>query len=388
MSEKYHMVNWIDGMKIRKQHFVEQQHAVSQLHMQGVATQLNAINYGLLPPLSEDSSPSFKLDMKIEKTNTIHVKIYSCKAATPGGFLIDLGNENGQPRHFTRQLPDSLSETEQEERYMLVICADPFDFEEVGEPDPGEIPPRRPYIEPTYQLGLLPKQNAGEGSRVHNYGLFAVCIGEIIVHPSNIYMNEQYIPPCMAVCSTPSLIDIHTRFHQSLCTLETLCIRIVKKILAKEKQKFMLAVNVLKLSQDILSYLGPMLYRFNSSVRHAPPVKMFECIAGLGRLIKNSMDIRHGTGKEELINYFVEWCDLNQGQFESVVSRVVDHVYDHTNISEMADYCSHFLEEMTGLYAKLDELDYIGRKSGKDIFVKEDKRNPARKKNRINFLAQ
>lgn len=100
------------------------------------------------------------------------------------------------------------------------------------------------------------------------------------------------------------------------------------------------------------------------------------------------MDIHQGIGKEELINYFVEWCDLNPGQFENVISQVVDQVYDHTAISEAVDFCSRFLEEITGLYTKLDELDYIGRKPGKDIFVKEEKYTSTRKKKRINFLAQ
>ncbi len=372
-------------MKIRKQHFVDQQRALSQQLMRGVATQLTPLNYGLLLPSSQGEGPSCKLSITIENTDTIHVKVFRCKAATPGGFIIDIGSESGQPRHYTAAVPEEITETEQEQRYLLVLSADPFDPEEIGEPDPGEIPPRRPYIQPGSRLGLLPRKPAR--TALSDYGAFNISIGEIIVDAAGIQLNEQYIPPCMALYSSPMLIDTHTQFCRSLRKLETLCIRIIRKIAAKERE-YPLAVMVHQLSRDILSWLGTTLCRFQGALQWAPPVHMIEHIASLGRLIENSVAIYRGAGKEELINYFAEWCDLNQGQFEKVISRVVDHVYDHTAIAEAVDVCSRFLEEMTGLYAKLDELDYIGRRSGKDIFVKEEKRPPSREKKRINFLAE
>lgn len=385
MSEKYHMVNWVDGMKIRKQHFIDQQNAFNQQVMHGISTQLSAMNYGLLPPSPQDGRPSCKLNIEVENADMIHLKIFSCKAATPGGFIIDIGSESGQPRHYTKVIPANIRETEKEQRYLLVLSADPFNPEERGEPDPEEIPPRRPYIQPVYQLGLLPKKPAG--AAINGYGSFSISIGEVIVDSTHLQLNNQYIPPCMAVYSSPLLIDVHTQFYHSLRKLETLCIQIIRKILNKE-QEYRLAVIVYQLSKDMLAYLGTMLYRFNGPLRFAPPVYLIESIASLGRLIENSMDIHRGIGKEELINYLVEWCDLNQGQFENVISQVVDHVYEHTAISEAVNSCSRFLEEITGLYTKLDELDYIGRKSGKNIFVKEEKRTSTRKKKRINFLAQ
>lgn len=372
-------------MKIRKQHFVDQQRAFSQQLMRGVATQLTPLNYGFLPPSSQDDGPISNLNITIENTATIHVKVFRCKAVTPGGFIFDIGNASGQPRHYTTAVPEQIAETEQEQRYLLVLSADPFNPQEVGEPDPGEIPPRRPYIRPGSQVGLLPKKAAGAAQS--DYGFFNISIGEIIVDATGIRLNEQYIPPCMALYSSPLLIDAHTQFCQLLQKLETLCIRIIRKIVDRE-QEYPLAVMVHQLSRDIISYLGTTLCRFKGRLRYAPPVYMIEYIASLGRLIENAIAMRRGAGKEELITYFAEWCDLNQGQFEKVISRVVDHAYDHTAIAEAVDACSRFLEEITGLYAKLDELDYIGRRSGKDIFVKEEKHPPSHEKKRINFLAE
>src|SRR5699024_11610054 len=106
MTEKYHMINWVDGMKIRKRHFVDQQHAFNQRVMGGISTHLSAINYGLLSPSFQDSPSTFKLDIEIENTHTVHVNIFSCKAVTPGGFLIDIGNENGHSHHYSVSVPE------------------------------------------------------------------------------------------------------------------------------------------------------------------------------------------------------------------------------------------------------------------------------------------
>jgi hypothetical protein len=386
MKKKYHMVNWVDGMKIRKQHFIDQQNAFSQHVMQGVSAQLNAVNFGLAAPSLQHEEPYYKLNVEVENTDTIYVKVFSCRATTPGGFLIHIGAESGQPREFIIPIPEEAKEGEGERRYKLVLSASPFNPREVGEPDPEETPPRRPYVEASYQLGLLPLQ-AGEAEK-HDGGSLDLPIGEVTVNASGVHLNEDYIPPSMAVYSSPQLIEAHMQFYHSLRKLETLCVRIIRKIVNK-KQEYLLALIVQQLSEDILSYLGTMLYRFNGELRYAPPIRMVEHIASLGRLMRNSIDIHQGSGKEELINYFVEWCKINQGQFEKVISQVVDHAYDHTAISEAIGCSTRFLDEITDLYIKLDELDYIGRKAEKDIFVKEEKRQPKpKKKGRINFLAQ
>ncbi|HLR31130.1 MAG TPA: hypothetical protein VK074_01490, partial [Fodinibius sp.] len=254
MTEKYHMINWVDGMKIRKRHFVDQQHAFNQRVMGGISTHLSAINYGLLSPSFQDSTPAFKLDIEIENTHTVHVKIFSCKAATPGGFIIDIGNGEGNPRHYSVNVPEAVNPTEKEQRHMIVLSANPFKGEETGEPDPEEIPPRRPYVQPTYQLGLLLKKPAGGGG-VNNYGSYNVTIGEVIVDSSRIRLNENYIPPCMAVCSSPVLMDICSRWHGSLQKLERLCMRINRKIVSRQ-QEYMLAEMIHQISRDIRSYLG------------------------------------------------------------------------------------------------------------------------------------
>lgn len=389
MNKQYYMVNWVNGMKVKKQHFIQQQQAFTQQVMNAAAAGVTEIDYGLVLPVPGEP-PSCKISVDLEPTRTLHVKVFGCRAITPGGGLIHITGEHEQPVHFSIGMPEqSGDEPEQESRFMLAISTDPFTPVPAGEADPAEVPARHPYVRPDYRLSLLPLEQAAHTAAGRQpMGRFHLSIAEVRVTGGRAFLVEDYIPPCRAVYSFPLLVDAHTLFYNQLLKLESLCLQIIQKILLKDQQ-YLLAHIVRYLSENILSYLNSVMYRFNWQIRYEPPVAMIESIAGLGRIIRNSIDTRQGTGKEELINYFVEWCDLNQAQFEKVVSEVVDLVYIHTAIRPSVDSCSRFLREIVNLYTKLSELDYIGRKTEKDIFVKESAfREKNQAKNKISFWAK
>ena len=45
-------VNWVDGMKINKSHFIAEADAMAYQVAQNTSCMLNELNYGLLPPLA------------------------------------------------------------------------------------------------------------------------------------------------------------------------------------------------------------------------------------------------------------------------------------------------------------------------------------------------
>jgi len=98
------------------------------------------------------------------------------------------------------------------------------------------------------------------------------------------------------------------------------------------------------------------------------------------------MDVYVGTGKEDLLNYLSDWCDLNQGAFENVLVEMMDLEYHHTDINKALHNVSSFTKLMLSLFKKLNELDYIGKKSDSNIFVKEEVIAKPDVKNRRSFL--
>jgi len=120
--------------------------------------------------------------------------------------------------------------------------------------------------------------------------------------------------------------------------------------------------------------------------KYEPPIVMINKLSGLARVIKSSLDVYVGTGKEELLNYLTDWCDLNQGAFENVLVEMLEIKYEHTDINEALLKVSSFSKLMLSLFKKLNELDYIGKKSDSTIFVKEEVVDNVEVKNRRSFL--
>jgi hypothetical protein len=99
---------------------------------------------------------------------------------------------------------------------------------------------------------------------------------------------------------------------------------------------------------------------------------MITKLQGLGRIMKNSIDVYTGSGKEELVNYITSWSATTQGDFEIVLADMVDVGYVHHDVNLSLDIVSKFSKIMLSLFKKLDDLDYIGKKSDSNIFVKEE----------------
>ncbi len=109
-------------------------------------------------------------------------------------------------------------------------------------------------------------------------------------------------------------------------------------------------------------------------------------MVNLSRVIKSSLDVFAGTGKEDFLNYLTDWCDLNQGAFENVLTETIDMNYVHTDINSSLTRISSFTRLMLSLFKKLNELDYIGKKSDSGIFVKEEVVENTEVKSRRSFL--
>ena len=86
---KHHQVNWMDGMKINKQHFIDMENSLNDHLMDSMETAMNSYNYGLLPPLPGKVN-SLKTVLSADNQNRIHVKILECRAITPGGARIEI----------------------------------------------------------------------------------------------------------------------------------------------------------------------------------------------------------------------------------------------------------------------------------------------------------
>ncbi|HEX6431571.1 MAG TPA: hypothetical protein VF008_27965 [Niastella sp.] len=389
-NSEYLPVNWVDGMKINKSHFIAQDNAFTYRQAHTVSSFLNEHNYGLLPVFDRHHT-SAKLFLSLDNEQTVHLRIQRCRAISRGGYVIEFDNDTALTgQQLSAGVPGlqvPFSELkDRSEFYYVVLSIDPYERVPFGTADPKETPPRMPFTMPAYYLTLLP---AAETSAI-SLGQFQVPVGKVVVEEQLVRLIENYIPPCTAVNSHYELLEVHAGLEQFFGQMELYALQIIQKILQK-KQQNELADAIYKISENLTTFTATEYSNFKMSYIYQPPVFMITAVAGMARLIKNTMDFYIGTSKDELISYCTEWCGVSQGELETAITTLCNYQYNHLDINDALEKVLKFTQIISSLFGSLSRLEYIGKKKESGIFVKEQllisQTETAPVKKRRSFLA-
>jgi predicted component of type VI protein secretion system len=356
-------VNWIDGMKINKSHFLEVQNFVSDSIRDSVGIHTSMMNYGLLPV-----AEPIKMNLIIDNHKLLRIKVEECHAITPNGSRIDIGTS--ESLSLSIPYPEAVRELKENESAVLLACISVNHFKRTpyGEPDPEENPPRYPYTHPEYSLNLIPED---ELKNTIGFGANYLTIGKILVNAGESKIDDNYIPPSISVSSHQKLQELYTEIDRFYGQIELYSVQIAQKIHSK-KQSTDLAMMMERMSDKTLNYLGTEINRLRWMSPHTPPANMLLSVVALARVLKNFIDARSGAGKEELLNYFAEWCNVSQGDFEMIFSETINTDYNHNQMDIVIAKITRFMKTLEDLFSILSRLDYIGKKRDGSIFVSEN----------------
>lgn len=384
-------VNWADGMKINKTHFIAQDNAFIWRQAHTVSSFLNEHNYGLLPVIDRHHG-SAKLFLSLDNEQTVHLRIQRCRAITRGGYVLEFDSDTALTGHQLSVRVPGLSVPFEElkqrsQSWYVILSADPYKRIPYGEADPKEAPPRLPFIVPEYSLSLLPVADTNSIS----LGQFQVPVGKLVIEDHVVQLVENYIPPCTAVNSHQELLEVHAGLEQFFGQMELYALQIIQKIRQK-KQQNELAESINRMCENISVFTASETSNFRLTYLYQPPVLMVSAVVGLARLIKNTIDYFIGTSKDELISYCSEWCGVSQEELEGSIVRVANYQYQHTDINDALERVADFTRIISALFASLSRLEYIGKKKEAGIFVKEQVLMPVQEqvavKKRRSFLAE
>lgn len=376
-----HSVNWIDGMKINKDHFIAFENAMVSKINTAEQKDVTVNDFGLLPSYSDKES-AIHVSVSVDGQSTLEVVLNKCLAITLGGYQINITPETGVLLSQSGYILKSQYDINKDEKeWYVVLTVNPFNRIPVGDSDPEEDPVRHPNVLPEYKLDIVPDSEVSK----QELGLYHITIAKVILEKGVPVVDENYVPPCRSIQSHPDLKFIYGQISMFLNQMEAYSLRIIQKVHQK-KQTNELATMVMNLSEKVLYYLNTNISDFRLNDKYEPPIKMITKLVCLARLIKSNLDIYVGTGKEELINYLADWCDINQGAFEKILVDMVELEYVHTDINLSLSKVTGFTKLMLSLFKKLHELDYIGKKSDSNIFVKEEVVENAEIKKRRSFL--
>ncbi|MDB2606703.1 type VI secretion system baseplate subunit TssK [Zobellia sp.] len=381
LDKTRHRINWINGMKINKNHFVTMEDATLEMVNKANENTITPINYGLLPQFSDQES-ALDVLISVDGQSTIEVVLNSCHAITLSGCPITITQQTSQLLEQSGYiLKKQYSIHKEESEWYVVLRVNDKKRVAVGNSDTNEEPPRRPYVFPQYKLDILPKNETSD----HELGSHFITIGKILLQDGKTVVDSDFIPPCRSVQSHPDLKFTYSELGSFLNQMESFSLHIIQKIHQK-KQSNNLANVALYLSEQVMRYLNEHITEFRCIDKYEPPIHMISKLVNLGRVIKSSLDVFVGTGKEDFLNYLTNWCDLNQGAFEKVLIETIELQYTHNNINLALIKVSSFTKLMFSLFKKLNELDYIGEKDNSSIFVKEEVVDKTEPKGRRSFL--
>lgn len=389
MAEGYNFVNWVDGMKLSRAHFLQEENAFIKKLNQTAATLTTSFHYGLLPPRGGDKH--LDMSLEVDRAKLLRVQIRQCHAVTPGGVVININEE----RPFSNQSEInglssevSLDDLSNGRSYYVALSVNPFGKTAIGEPNPDENPPRYPDSDYSYEINLVP----ADGSDVFENGLYHVSIGKFSVVPNGIEIDETYVPPCTSCLSHPDLIDVSRDLSSVLNTMEAKCVSIIQDIYDKEQDNE-LAQTVLYMLERLLPFYSNQIHYFRWQVPEQSPIYLVQVIAAMARTTKNAVDAKGKSGKELMLNYFKNWIsEMSQGEFEEIVEAMVNIEYKHTDINDSLEKILVFCNMLTNVLKKLDELEFIGDqkvKKGPAVKMqrKEEVDMEAKKPTKRSFLA-
>lgn len=388
-EQQYLPVNWTDGMKINKSHFVAQDNAYKYQLAQNTAGVLNEYNYGLLPSLG-NASKGVKIFLSLDNQQQVQLRVLQCQAITRGGYYMHFEEDTAAKGNKLMAPILNLSVPFQELKgkdssFFIVVAVDPYTRNPIGNTDPAEQPPRLPFTVPSFDLSLVPVENGGNNL----LGFFHLPIGKLRIDEQKVYLDEEYIPPSSSMSSHYDLQEIHAGIEQFVGKMEMYSLQIIQKIHQKKQVNEMASI-VEKLCEHITIFTASHLAEIKILSLHQPPVFLINKVSGMARLFKNTLDYYIGSGKEEFINYCIEWCGVSQSELEGAITNLSNHQYDHLDVNASIEKVSQFTKIISNLFANLARLEYIGKRKDAGIFVNEKnmKTEPeVQSKKRGSFLA-
>ena len=360
---KHFPVNWIDGMKINKNHFIEFQDNMEDLIRDARNLEVNELNYGLL---STPLSRPFQYAISIDTHNELSIDIKMLKAVTPGGGRIEITDYTGE---FSEKI--ALKDLDKKDNdYYLMLNIDPFSRIPSGEQNMEEVPPRFPNALPKYTITSIVESEVNQ----NNIGPLQFPIAKFKTSSNNYEILTSYIPPCLTLNSHPSLISLYESYDLFFKQLEFYSIQINRKIKFRNnnEDENLISNMVFEVCDKALRYVELEITKNKWVSYNLKPIDLLNNVITLSRTIKNSFDYFSGDGKEMLFNYFSEWTDVTSGEYEKLFTDTINVKYKAYDIEPVVIQIQDFMTKVDQLFSILNQLDYIGKKRDAGIFVNEN----------------
>ncbi len=369
-THSYLPINWTDGVKLTKDHFIENYFNFITTINDYNKVVLNEFNYGIIDVASDTS---FQIEAKNEGDSHLIVTLKQCNIIAKNGHLIVFnskiyGEDFPQASINASDLDQNSTDT-----YYVVVSVNPYKLIPVGIPDPEIVPLHHPHAAPEIKLHII-NQNAVNQNFLEGYFLI---LKKYKFQNGAFVENKKYIAPVVKAKNNSTLSNFITNGHLELYQIYDFSIKIHKKNIHNSMNN-RLVLNTFSLCEKIIQYYNENNFYLKNISKEEPPIFMFEKIIILANSLLATLTLMDEKDKEMLLQYYYEWIDVKPSELLSVLFDVKDAVYDHNDIYETLEKSDQFIGILKKLWQKLSELEYIGVRK-ENIVISEETKTAAPK---------
>jgi hypothetical protein len=364
---KYFPVNWVDGMKINQDHFRQLELSLIDRARDASGSVLNDYTFGILSPESGNEK-SLDIKISIDQSKLITATLRKCRAITRSGARIEINPSIAKTLNLpSSDVQASFDANEHKAKsFYVVVRVNPYKQMPAGQPEKDEVPGRIPFTIPYYDIEILPADQVIYDT-IPDY---FIPVGRIVAANNRLLVDSQYIPPATSCTTIEQLNDYYYNMGNMLGEISKYLINIIQKIKSKS-QSSSLTTNFSFMAEKVVFFTANEIGRYRWIIGGQSPVHMMEYFIRFAYIMKTSLDCLVDRDKEELISYMSEWSEGNTAQFESVIMDVIRCEYNHMDISASLLPAERMIALFHGLFAKLSQLDFIGKRKGEGTFVRE-----------------
>ncbi|NIG53733.1 hypothetical protein [Chitinophaga sp. Cy-1792] len=361
-QNRHHFVNWVNGMKIQRQHFMMLENAVLERLLHSSAITMHDLNYGLLSQGSASGSCELTLDIN----GNWDFRLLYCNGFSPDGLHIQLP-QIPAVTGFVMPVLTYYPRNDIAATYLLMVEQHVFDRVPAGEVDTDELPYRSPITLPASKLLIV----AAKDLEQTGPGRGQLIIARVKVENEKPFIDRQYIPPCLCVNAHYLLQELFEEIRRYLSEILLYASEIFRNIQLRAHQPE-LALCIMEICRGMSDLINPLMPGIDNLMKYQAPVHLFIVVNNIARNFRMFTTYRIGQWREQVLNYFAVWLDITPGVLDAVVWAATGTEYYHLDIDASFRPGLELLKLLHKLTKTISQLEYIGLKPDHKIFVKEE----------------
>lgn len=329
-------VNWVDGMKISREHFIAQEMAVRDHLRDALMAGVGDQHYGLLEP------PVVVVEGR-------EARLTSCRAVCRDGSRIELLPAHGQ--QVVCDLRPALKDGAEGRSFFLLAMLRPEQREGVGAFT--DEPPRQPVVTPGVSLQWLPVEKLNAPA----LRSAMVPVARFTVRGGEAQTGADYVPPCFTIDGFELPERVRKEFGTTLGQLVRNTGSVLGKLYSKPRDIQERFPNRCYAHWAVRSQLALPPLQAMSAMGIGRPGQLVGAVVQLAYAMDGIW--RSMPERAELMQHVEgigNWAGLIRAQ-QATMEELTQLRYEHGDPGASLGLCARFLDQTRQVYAQLGELD-------------------------------